>query len=130
MLLHVICVSFSLHLPRACFDSLSRADALFPSIKRCFRKPNNRDYCDRLDKDSESLIQDEFWIEVGSTVKLQRLCEQIGDMNALPRLAIDPRMEDPNDEVNIQMFLGQLQEWRNSTPDHVRNQGMFYRQSP
>ena len=71
-------------------------------------------------------MQEEFLTEIRSTVKLQRLVEQIGDVNCLPRVAIDPRMEALNDEVNIQMFLGNLQEWQKSTPDTVRNQGMIH----
>ncbi|PVH73568.1 hypothetical protein DL98DRAFT_594915 [Cadophora sp. DSE1049] len=105
-----------------CYYMSSAADALFPSIKRGFRKPNNRDYRDMLDKDSEGVMQEEFSTGIGSAVKLQRLCEQIGDVNSLPRVAIDPRMEALNDEVNIQMFLGNLQEWQKSTPETVRNQ--------
>ncbi|KAH7348525.1 hypothetical protein BKA65DRAFT_398517, partial [Rhexocercosporidium sp. MPI-PUGE-AT-0058] len=92
------------------------------AINRGFRKPNNRNYRDLLDKDSEGVMNEEFLTEIGSTVKLQRLVEMIGDVNALPRPAVDPRMEALNDEVNIQMFLDQLQEWQKSTPEHIRNQ--------
>ncbi|KAH7412843.1 hypothetical protein BKA64DRAFT_339090 [Cadophora sp. MPI-SDFR-AT-0126] len=105
-----------------CYYMSSAADALFPSIKRGFRKPNNRDYRDMLDKDSEGVMGEEFSSDLGATVKLQRLCEQIGDVNSLPRVAVDPRMEALNDEVNIQMFLGNLQEWQKSTPESVRSQ--------
>ncbi|KAK0121832.1 hypothetical protein ONS95_010113 [Cadophora gregata] len=103
-----------------CYYMSSAAYALFPSIKRGFRKPKNRDYRDMLDRDSEGVMQEEFSTDIGYTLKLQRLCEQIGDVNALPRPSIDPRMEALNDEVNIQMFLGNLQECQKSTPDTVR----------
>ncbi|KAH6712351.1 hypothetical protein BKA61DRAFT_485453 [Leptodontidium sp. MPI-SDFR-AT-0119] len=83
-----------------------------------FRKPSNREYRDLLDMDSEGLMGEEFSTEIGSTVKLQRICELMGDMNSLPRPAIDSRMEALNDEVNTQMFLGKLQEWQNSTPEN------------
>ncbi|CZS93246.1 uncharacterized protein RAG0_03616 [Rhynchosporium agropyri] len=106
-----------------CYYMSSAADALFPSIKRGFRKPNNGNYRDLLDKDGEGVMQEEFLSEIGSTVKLQRLCEQIGDVNALPRLDVSPQMEALNDEVNIQMFLGQLHEWQYSTPAHIKCQG-------
>ncbi|KAL2064298.1 hypothetical protein VTL71DRAFT_4792 [Oculimacula yallundae] len=105
-----------------CYYMSSAADALFPSIKRGFRKPNSHHYRDLLDKDGEGLMADDYLTEIGSSVKLQRLCEQIGEVNALPRLDIDPRMEALNDEVNIQMFLGQLQEWQTSTPEHIKSQ--------
>lgn len=105
--------------------SFPSAESFFPTIKSGFRKPSNREYRDLLDMDSEGLMGEEFSTEIGSTVKLQRICELMGDMNSLPRPAIDSRMEALNDEVNTQMFLGKLQEWQNSTPENVKNQGML-----
>ncbi|KAH9219738.1 hypothetical protein DL95DRAFT_404483 [Leptodontidium sp. 2 PMI_412] len=108
-----------------CYYMSSAAESFFPTIKSGFRKPSNREYRDLLDMDSEGLMGEEFSTEIGSTVKLQRICELMGDMNSLPRPAIDSRMEALNDEVNTQMFLGKLQEWQNSTPENVKNQATF-----
>ncbi len=86
-----------------------------------FRKPNNRHFRELLDKHGEALMQEDFSTEIGSLIKLQRMSERIGDINSLKRPALDPQMEALNDEVNIQMFLSELQEWRASTPEAIKN---------
>lgn len=73
---------------------------------------------------SEELMQHKLTTEIGSLVILQRMCERIGDANITKRPTLAAHMESLDDQENIQRFLIELEEWRQSTPDHVRSCSM------
>jgi hypothetical protein len=78
-----------------------------------------------MDSHGQALVQDESSAEIASLVKLLRLAERIVETHASKESTGDPQMEALTAEVNIQMFLNELQEWRRSTPDIVKNMRMF-----
>lgn len=91
------------------------------SLSQGFQKPNNLHYRNLMDLHGEVLMLDEYSPEIYSLVKLQRLTEKIMEWHASKQPVGDSQMEALNAEVNIQIFLNELLEWRNSTNDVVRN---------
>jgi hypothetical protein len=91
------------------------------SLSQGFQKPNNLVYRNLMDVHGEVMMLDEFSPEVYSLVKLARLTEKIAEYyNSRP--AVDnSQMEALNAEVNIQIILNELLEWRSSTGDAIRN---------
>lgn len=86
-----------------------------------FQKANVMHYRNLMDSRGESLLQDEDAPDIYSIVKLQRLSEKIAESYSYS--ATDTRAStDPfKDEVNIQVFHSELQDWRRSTSDFFRN---------
>jgi hypothetical protein len=85
-----------------------------------FQKANHMHYRNLMDTRGESLLQGEDSQDIYSLVKLQRLSEKISEAyKSKPSVELDA---DPfNDEVKIQQFLGEYQDWRRSTSDFFRN---------
>jgi hypothetical protein len=86
-----------------------------------FQKPNNLHYRNLMDTVGESLLKDENSTEIYSLVRLQRLAEKIATHHLAKQPAPNPEMECLNDEVNIQIFLNELNDWRNSTSEDIKN---------
>lgn len=86
-----------------------------------FQKPNALQYRKLMDLHGQALMEDERPNDVYSLLKLVRLTERIGELHASKQPMADPQMESFNAELNVQMFSGELQEWRSSTPDHIKN---------
>ncbi|KAI9055633.1 hypothetical protein LZ554_000577 [Drepanopeziza brunnea f. sp. 'monogermtubi'] len=106
----------------ACYYTSSAAALLFPTLKMGWRKPNNRHYRDLLDHHSPDLMHEELQTEIGSLVRLQRLSERIGETNS-PNTssAQDPQTEALTAEVNIQVFLHELQDWQACTSEAIQS---------
>ncbi|EKD21312.1 hypothetical protein MBM_00425 [Drepanopeziza brunnea f. sp. 'multigermtubi' MB_m1] len=106
----------------ACYYTSSAAEILFPTLKVGWRKPNNRHYRDLLDNHSPELMHEELQTEIGSLVRLQRLSERIGETNS-PNTssAQDPQTEALTAEINIQVFLRELQDWQACTSEAIKS---------
>lgn len=100
---------------------ISRADLIFSSLSLGFQKPNNLHYRNLMDDHGRALVQDESSAEISSLVKLQRLAERVAEIHSSKESNGDAQREALTAEVNIQMLLNELQEWRRSTPDAIRN---------
>jgi hypothetical protein len=77
-----------------------------------------------MDTRGEELLQDENSTDIYSMVKLQRLAERIAEMHTSNQLAVDLHMQALSAEMNIQLFLNELQEWGASTFGVVRTSRM------
>ncbi|KUJ19262.1 uncharacterized protein LY89DRAFT_731670 [Mollisia scopiformis] len=91
------------------------------SLSQGFQKPNNLQYQSLMDVHGEVLMLDEHSPEIYSLVKLQRIAEKIMMWHSSKQPAGDSQMDALNAEVNIQIFLNELNEWRHSTNDVIRN---------
>lgn len=74
-----------------------------------------------MDSHGQALMLNEPSSEVYSLVKIQRLAERIAETHAMKEPTGDPEMDALTAEVNVQMYQNELQEWRNTTPDSIRN---------
>ena len=72
-----------------------------------------------MDAHGESLMDDERLTPVYSLVKLQRLNERISELHKNKELTEDPHLNSLNAELNVQIFMNELQEWRGSIPDEM-----------
>lgn len=97
------------------------------NLSQGFQKPNNIVYREIMDVHGEVLMLDEFSPEIHSLVKLERLVEKISEWHSSKMPSDHSQMEALNDEVNIQIILNELSEWRASTPDLVKNLGSTLR---
>ena len=86
-----------------------------------FQKPNDIRYRKLMESNDQILLQDERSEEVASLVQLQRLAERVAESHSAIEPAGDPQMEAITAEVNAQMFQNELDQWRGSTPDVIRN---------
>lgn len=87
-----------------------------------FQKANNMHYRNLMDSRGESLLQDEDSPDIYSIVKLQRLSEKVAESYSYSATDTGGAGTDPfKDEVNIQIFYSELQDWRRSTTDLFRN---------
>jgi len=59
-------------------------------------------------------------------VQLQHLRERIAKIHLTKTPAADLRMEAINAEMNIQIFLNELEDWSNSVDEDVQNFGMHF----
>jgi hypothetical protein len=81
-------------------------------------------YRNLMDTRGKELLQDENSTDIYSMVKLQRLAERIAEMHSSNQLAVDLHMQALSAEMNIQLFLDELQEWRASMSGAVRTSRM------
>ena len=96
-----------------------------------FQKPNNLHYRNLMDERGEALLQHETHggyssNDITSLVKLQHLTERIGEVHSSKA----PSTSDHQDgsliaEMNIQMFLSKLNEWRTNTSDEIKSLRRF-----
>ena len=86
-----------------------------------FAKPNHLEYRNLMTAQGESLLQEEAQEEVTALITLQRLTDKINVFHR--EKSIDAH--DPNHsitaEMNVQMFQSELDQWKLSTRDRVRN---------
>jgi hypothetical protein len=54
-------------------------------------------------------------------VELEHLRERIHNIHLAKPPAVDSRMEAINGEMNIQIFLNELQDWSDNTSEEVKN---------
>jgi hypothetical protein len=112
---------FELNLQGPDYIPTSRADLIFSSLSLGFQKPNNLHYRNLMDNHGQALVQNESSAEISSLIKLQRLAERVAENHSSKESTSDAQMEALTAEVNIQMLLNELQEWRMSTPDAIRS---------
>jgi hypothetical protein len=101
------------------------ADLIFPSLSMGFQKPNNLQYRNLMDAHGESLLQTKASKEVSSLVKLQRLAERIAELHTIKQPLNEPHINSLTAEMNIQIFLNEVNEWRRTTPEETKNLRMF-----
>ncbi|RDL30129.1 uncharacterized protein BP5553_10407 [Venustampulla echinocandica] len=94
---------------------------LSTALSMGFQKPNNLPYRNLMDIHIQTPTKDENTAVVYSLIKLQRLTERISEVYETKTWAADPHTGAFHAELNIQIFLNELQEWRNSTSDEIRN---------
>ncbi|KAF4635325.1 hypothetical protein G7Y89_g2780 [Cudoniella acicularis] len=94
---------------------------LSSSISMGFQKPNAMQYRNLMDLHGQSLLEDEGPTEIQSLLKLQRLAERIVELHQSKQTTSDSYMDTFNSEVNVQIFINELQEWRDSTPQEIKN---------
>lgn len=82
-----------------------------------FQKPNNLQYRNLMDSYGMSLLQSGFPDEINALVKLQYLTERIADLHKSKETV----SFDLTSDMNIQIFLNELQEWRARTPAKIRS---------
>lgn len=82
-----------------------------------FQKPNNLQYRNLMDTRGMSLLHNNCPDEIYSLVRLQHLEERITHLyRSKARTPFDV-----TSDLNIQIFLNELQEWRARTPLEIRN---------
>ncbi len=86
-----------------------------------FQKPNNLHYRNLMDEHGASLVNSEHSEEINSLVKLQRFVEKIRDLHTAKQPSGDPQTEALDAEVNIQVFLNELEQWRMTTTELTKN---------
>lgn len=59
--------------------------------------------------------------EIHSLVKLRRYSERIAELHSTKKPADDLQDDAFMAEVNVQVFKGELENWRAATPDSIRN---------
>ena len=76
----------------------------------------------------EALLQDETHggltsNDITSLIQLQRLTERIGEAHQMSKSQAVGDLQDDSliSEMNIQMFLNELQEWRTKTSTDIQN---------
>jgi hypothetical protein len=104
----------------------SRSTANSRSLSMGFQKPNNLHYRNLMDDRGEALLlheahRDPQSINIISLVKLQHLTERIGEVHMSKSQASDYADASLLAEMNIQMFLSELQQWRSSTSDDIKH---------
>jgi hypothetical protein len=109
----------------------TRGTANLSSLSMGFQKPNNLHYRNLMDDRGEALLQHESHnnfnsSDIASLVKLQHLTERIGEVHmSKPQAASDYQDVSIVTEMNMQMFLGELQEWRANTSADIQNLRTF-----
>lgn len=96
------------------------------SLSMGFQKPNNLHYRNLLDARGEAFLQDESHgcfssNDITSLVKLQHLTEQIGEVHASKSATSDYQDASLITDMNIQMFLNELEEWKTTTSAEIQN---------
>lgn len=90
---------------------------MITSLSMGFQKPNNLQYRNLMDTHGLSLLQHDNSDEIYSLVKLTHLMERIDGAHKMKEKASYNLAAD----MNIQIFLNELQEWRATTATEVRN---------
>ena len=105
--------------------------ANLPSLSMGFQKPNNLQYRNLMDDRGEALLHHEHQSgfnshDITSLVKLQHLTERIGEVHmSKPQVPNDYQDASLVVEMNMQMFLNELQEWRTNTAAEIQNLRAF-----
>ena len=86
-----------------------------------YQKPNNLPHRSLMNTHGELLMSDDNLIDIYSMIRLQRLLERISEADDSKKPICDHHMIGFDPEVKIQLFQNELQEWHNSTPDHIKN---------
>lgn len=92
-----------------------------------FQKPNNLHYRNLMDDRGEALLQHESQgqfssSDITSLVKLQHLTERIGQLHTSKQPAASGYQDSsPVAEMNIQLFLNELIEWRTNTSHDIKS---------
>lgn len=94
-------------------------------LSQGFQKPNNMVYRKLMDAHGELLMQDEFSPEIYSLVKLERFIEKIAEWHTSKVPSDNSQMDELNNEVNIQVSLNELSEWRATTDEAIKNLRKF-----
>lgn len=98
-----------------------------PRLSMGFQKPNNLHYRNLMDDRGEALLQTESLgnfssNDITSLVKLQHLTERIGKIHmSKSQAASEYQDASLMTEMNIQMFLNELQDWRTTTSPEIQN---------
>ena len=115
----------------------SRTLANIPSLSMGFQKPNNLHYRNLMDDRGETLLQQETQgaftsNDITSLVKLQHLTERIGEVHQMSKARAVGEVRDSSliTEMNIQMFINELQEWRTNTSAEIQNLRTFLLKLP
>ena len=87
------------------------------SLSMGFQKPNNLQYRNLMDSHGASLLESDCPDEIYALVKLLHLIERIAGMQRMNSSGLF----DLANDMNIQMFMNELQEWRAATPVEIRN---------
>lgn len=90
---------------------------LSASLSMGFQKPNNLQYRNLMDSHGASLLESDCPDEIYALVKLLHLIERIAGMQRMNSSGLF----DLANDMNIQMFMNGLQEWRAATPAEIRN---------
>lgn len=79
-----------------------------------FQKPNNLQYRNLMDTRGLSLLHNDCPDEIYSLVRLQHIAERIVQYHRRKKTNV-------TSDMNIQIFLNEIQEWRARTPLEIRN---------
>jgi hypothetical protein len=82
-----------------------------------FQKPNNLRYRNLMDTYGISLLERDCPDEIYALVKLLHLIERIAGVQRMKATG----SFDLTNDMNIQIFMNELQEWRASTSIEIRN---------
>lgn len=104
----------------------TRSIANTSSLSMGFQKPNNLHYRNLMDDRGETLLQKESHggsssNGITSIVRLQHLTERIREFHTSRSTATDHQEASLVAEMNAQMFLNELQEWRTTTAAEIQN---------
>jgi hypothetical protein len=109
-----------------------RSTANHPRLSMGFQKPNNLHYRNLMDDRGEALLQHESQgalnsNDISSLVKLQHLTERTSEVHQKSKAQATSNYQDASlmIEMNIQMFLNELQEWRMSTSPEIQKLRTF-----
>jgi hypothetical protein len=91
------------------------------SMSMGFQKPNNMQYRNLMDQYGETLMYGEEPSEIHSLVKLRRFSERIFELHSVPKTAEGLHEDTFMAEVNTQVFKGELENWRATTLDVIKN---------
>lgn len=78
-----------------------------------------------MDDHGRALLQSSPSCNFFALIQLQYLRERIVKVHLAKTPVADSRMEAINAEMNIQIFLNELQDWNESTNEDVRNLRKF-----
>jgi hypothetical protein len=76
-----------------------------------------------MDSRGEELLQAENSSEIYYVVKLQRLWERIAELQFSKERGLEIHMQSLTGEMATQTFLNELEDYKRSTSDSVRNIG-------
>ncbi|KAG9234968.1 hypothetical protein BJ875DRAFT_460185 [Amylocarpus encephaloides] len=93
---------------------------LSSALSMGFQKPNNLQYRNLMDAHGRFLIEENQATDIYILIKSQHLMERIAAIHAAKQPGL-PHVDAVNVEMNAQMFLNELQSFKDSTPDAVRS---------
>lgn len=89
-----------------------------------FQKPNSIQYRNLMDSRGVELLKEEALSEIHHIVKLQRLWERISEFHLGRDQDVVTQPSSFNSEMEVQMFLNELEDLRKTASDVVRNIGV------